>query len=66
MRPGIAVYGLSPVPELGDMGLVPAMTVKCTVALVKSIRAGESVSYGHTWTAQRQVGVALRRPGVSV
>ena len=52
VRPGIAVYGLSPVPELGDMGLIPAMTVKCTVALVKSVRAGEGVSYGHTWIAR--------------
>ncbi|WP_197515215.1 alanine racemase [Mycobacterium sp. 1245805.9] len=59
VRPGIAVYGLSPVPQLGDMGLVPAMTVKCAVALVKSIRAGESVSYGHTWTAQRDTSLAL-------
>ncbi|OBG34573.1 alanine racemase [Mycobacterium alsense] len=59
VRPGIAVYGLSPVPELGDMGLVPAMTVKCAVALVKSIRAGESVSYGHTWTASRDTTLAL-------
>jgi alanine racemase len=59
VRPGIAVYGLSPVPALGDMGLVPAMTVKCTVALVKSIRAGEGVSYGHTWIAERDTTVAL-------
>jgi alanine racemase len=59
VRPGIAVYGLSPVPQLGDMGLRPAMTVKCAVALVKSIRAGESVSYGHTWTAQRDTNLAL-------
>jgi alanine racemase len=59
VRPGIAVYGLSPVPELGDMGLVPAMTVKCPVALVKSIRAGESVSYGHTWTATHDTNLAL-------
>ena len=59
VRPGIAVYGLSPVPELGDMGLIPAMTVKCAVALVKSIRAGDSVSYGHTWTAQRDTNLGL-------
>jgi alanine racemase len=59
VRPGIAVYGLSPVPELGDMGLKPAMTVKCAVALVKSIRAGESVSYGHTWTADRDTNLGL-------
>ena len=59
VRPGIAVYGLSPVPKLGDMGLVPAMTVKCTVALVKSIEAGEGVSYGHTWIADRDTTLAL-------
>ncbi|WP_201263437.1 alanine racemase [Mycobacterium montefiorense] len=59
VRPGIAVYGLSPVPELGDMGLIPAMTVKCAVALVKSIRVGEGVSYGHTWIAKRDTTVAL-------
>jgi alanine racemase len=59
VRPGVAVYGLSPVPTLGDMGLIPAMTVKCAVALVKSIRAGEGVSYGHTWIAEHDTTVAL-------
>jgi alanine racemase len=59
VRPGIAVYGLSPVPTLGDMGLIPAMTVKCAVALVKSIPAGEGVSYGHAWIAQQDTTVAL-------
>lgn len=59
VRPGIAVYGLSPVPTRGDMGLIPAMTVKCAVALVKSIRAGEGVSYGHTWIADRDTTLAL-------
>ncbi|ORB85726.1 alanine racemase [Mycobacterium kansasii] len=59
VRPGIAVYGLSPVPERGEMGLVPAMTVKCAVALVKSVPAGEGVSYGHTWIAPHDTTVAL-------
>jgi alanine racemase len=59
VRPGIAVYGLSPVPERGDMGLIPAMTVKCAVTLVKSIHAGEGVSYGHTWIAEQDTTVAL-------
>ena len=63
VRPGIAVYGLSPVPELGDMGLIPAMTVKCAVALVKSVRAGEGVSYAHTWIAERDTTVALMPVG---
>lgn len=59
VRPGIAVYGLSPVPERGEMGLVPAMTVKCAVALIKSVPAGEGVSYGHTWIAPHDTTVAL-------
>ncbi len=59
VRPGIAVYGLSPMPERGDMGLLPAMTLKCPVALVKSMRAGDGVSYGHTWIAEQDTTVAL-------
>ena len=59
VRPGIAVYGLSPIPERGDMGLRPAMTLKCRVSLVKSLKAGEGVSYGHTWIAERDTIVAL-------
>ena len=59
VRPGIAVYGLSPIPERGQMGLVPAMTLRCSVALVKSVRAGEGVSYGHTWVAERDTTLAL-------
>lgn len=59
VRPGIAVYGLSPIPERGDMGLRPAMTLKCSVAMVKSVHAGEGVSYGHTWIADRDTTLAL-------
>jgi alanine racemase len=59
VRPGIAVYGLSPIPKRGDMDLRPAMTLKCPVALVKSVRAGEGVSYGHTWIADRDTTLAL-------
>lgn len=59
VRPGIAVYGLSPIPERGDMGLIPAMTLKSIVVLVRSIKAGEGVSYGHTWIAEADTTVAL-------
>jgi alanine racemase len=59
VRPGIAVYGLSPIPDRGDMGLVPAMTLKCPVVLVRSVRAGDAVSYGHTWVADADTTVAL-------
>ncbi|MDZ4268447.1 MAG: alanine racemase [Mycobacterium sp.] len=59
VRPGIAVYGLSPVPERGDMGLRPAMTVRCPVVMVRPLKAGDGVSYGHTWIAERDTTVAL-------
>jgi alanine racemase len=59
VRPGIAVYGQSPIPDRGDMGLRPAMTLKCSVALVRSVQAGDGVSYGHTWIAERDTTLAL-------
>lgn len=59
IRPGIAAYGLSPIPELGQFGLKPVMTVSAEVALVKKVAAGDSVSYGHTWTAGEDTVVGL-------
>ena len=59
VRPGIAVYGLNPVPDRGSMGLRAAMTLSCPVAMVKRLRAGEGVSYGHTWVAETDTSVAL-------
>ncbi|SFB31752.1 alanine racemase [Amycolatopsis marina] len=57
VRPGIAGYGLNPVST--DDDLRPAMTFRSTVVLTKRIAAGESVSYGHTWTASRDTTLAL-------
>ena len=59
VRPGVAIYGLSPVPDQGDFGLVPAMTLRARIALAKRLRAGEGVSYGHLYTTERDTTVAL-------
>lgn len=59
VRPGIAIYGLSPVPDLGTFGLRPVMTFRSRVALVKKVAAGDGVSYGHTWIAPHDTTVAL-------
>ena len=60
VRCGIASYGLDPAPGLSpDLGLVPAMTVRAPLALVKGIAAGEGVSYGHTWIADEPTTVGL-------
>ena len=62
VRVGIALYGVSPVAGR-DFGLRPAMTLVSSVASVKMIDAGASVSYGTTWTATEETLVALVRGG---
>lgn len=57
VRVGIAMYGLNPLPYKEN--LRPAMTFRSSVALAKRITAGESVSYGHTWTTPRDTNLAL-------
>ncbi|MDO4610038.1 alanine racemase [Corynebacterium sp.] len=58
VRPGIALYGHEPFPgAIG--GLRPAMTLTSRVQLVKDVPAGEAVSYGRTWTAERDTRVAV-------
>lgn len=57
VRPGIALYGLSPVPDIGssrDFDLVPAMTVDANVTIAKRVPAGQGVSYGHTYVTDRE------------
>ena len=58
VRPGIAVYGLTPVPPQ-QYGLEPAMTLRSRVALVKRVPAGSGVSYGHVHVTERETGLAL-------
>ena len=53
VRPGLAVYGLSPVPQLGDpaaFGLTPAMRLEADLAVTKTVGAGQGVSYAHEYT----------------
>lgn len=62
VRPGLAVYGLSPVPGPGGpaaFGLRPAMTLASTVALTKRVPPGAGVSYLHRYTTDRETTLAL-------
>lgn len=59
VRPGIALYGRTPIPEQGDFGLVPAMTLTAEVSLVKKLAAGQGVSYNHTWTSPSDTTIAI-------
>ena len=60
VRVGIASYGLDPAPgETPDLGLVPAMTARATLAMVKDVEAGAAVSYGRTWVAEEPTRLGL-------
>jgi len=62
VRPGLAVYGLSPVPQVGgpgDFGLRPAMTLTGGLVLTKRVPAGSGVSYGHAYTTAAATTVGL-------
>ncbi len=61
VRCGIASYGLDPAPGQTppDLGLVPAMTARARLAMVKPIDAGAGVSYGHLWKAAAPTMVGL-------
>lgn len=57
VRPGLAVYGLSPVPDIGGpsrFDLIPAMTMTANVTVAKRVPAGQGVSYGHTYVTPRE------------
>ena len=60
VRCGIASYGLDPAPgHTPDLGLVPAMTARARLAMVKQVAPGSGVSYGHTWIAERGTTLGL-------
>ncbi|MGV9710573.1 alanine racemase [Gordonia sp. NPDC003424] len=59
VRPGIALYGRTPIPERGDFGLIPAMTLTAGVSLVKKLAAGQGVSYSHTWVSPIDTTIAV-------
>ncbi|MEW2166837.1 alanine racemase [Streptomyces sp. NPDC007084] len=62
VRTGIAVYGISPSPEIGapgDFGLRPVMTLSASLALVKHAPAGHGVSYGHHYVTPGETTLGL-------
>jgi alanine racemase len=54
VRVGIATYGLAPSPALeGVVPLKPALSLRCRIAMVKRVEAGEGVSYGLRYRLER-------------
>ena len=60
VRLGIAMYGMYPSGEVikQNVKLYPAIELKSFVTMVKTIQAGERVSYNGTYTAKRRTVIA--------
>lgn len=65
VRPGLALYGASPVlgKSAREMGLKPAMSLESRLIAVKTIRRGSSVGYGGRWRARRDTVVGVVAAG---
>ena len=62
VRPGLAVFGINPLPEryrTAHQVLRPAMTLGAAVAHVKPVPAGAAVSYGGTERTSAQTQLAI-------
>jgi len=60
VRPGIALYGLDPSPEVRlPAGFRPALSFKTQVAQVKVVPEGECISYGCTYITERATRIAI-------
>lgn len=62
VRVGVAMYGISPVPQVGgpaDFGLRPVMTLAARLASVKQVPGGHGVSYGHHYVTPGPTTLAL-------
>lgn len=58
VRPGLILYGISPVPEYAG-AVEPVLSWKSRVTLVRDLPCGASVSYGRSFIAEKPIRVAL-------
>lgn len=65
VRVGIGLYGLLPSRETRIIDLKPVLSWKSIVAQTKTIKKGETVSYGRTWTASKDSKIAVIPVGYS-
>ncbi len=65
VRAGIALYGYHASAYIQSLepNLKPVMTVTAAITFVKSLKAGQSISYGATWTAKHDTTIATVRYG---
>jgi len=59
VRPGLLLYGVVPPPLASTLSLKPVLSLRSRIVAVKHIRAGESVSYGARFIAERPTRIAV-------
>ena len=59
VRPGLLLYGVVPPPLASTLPLKPALSLRSRLVAVKHIRAGEIVSYGARFVAERPTRIAV-------
>jgi alanine racemase len=65
VRPGLALYGVSPFPgrTAASLGLVPVMNLETRVIAQRTVPRGETVGYGGSWRAPRDSRIAIIAAG---
>ena len=58
VRPGLILYGVSPLPEYSKE-IEPVLSWKSRVILLRDLPAGASVSYGRSFIAEKPIRTAL-------
>jgi alanine racemase len=61
VRPGIMLYGSSPVPHqsASELGLKPVMSLESELVALHSVKKGDSVGYGAIWIAERDTTIGV-------
>ncbi len=61
VRPGIMLYGSTPFADVpaATLGLKPVMTLTSAIIAVQSLKAGDTVGYGGTFTAQHAMRMGV-------
>lgn len=61
VRPGLMIYGASPVPERSacDLGLRPAMTLESRLIAIREYAQGETIGYARAYTCSERMRVGV-------
>ncbi|MDO4988105.1 MAG: alanine racemase [Synergistes sp.] len=64
VRAGIILYGLNPSSDIKNaLPLTPVMTLKSVISHIKNAQKGECISYGRTFTVQKDMRIATIAAG---